>query len=257
MILQYKGIPVFYKDEGKGDVVILLHGFLENSTMWTDIKPTLLESHRVICVDLLGHGQTGCLGYIHTMSDMANTVLAVLNHLKIKRYTIIGHSMGGYVALALAESKPNAISRMCLMNSTYYADDNERIELRRRANKLAQNNYEAMVRMSFTNLFSSESKTTHKKELESALKGALKTPLQGYMAAQEGMCIREDKLEFYKGLNSKKTIIIGLKDPVVDSSRILRETKDSSIVCHQLSYGHMSHIENKSELTYILKRFIE
>ncbi|MDG5490934.1 alpha/beta fold hydrolase [Psychroserpens sp. SPM9] len=257
MILHYKGIPVHYTDEGEGTVVVLLHGFLENLTMWNALKPTLLENHRIICVDLLGHGQTECLGYIHTMNDMAQAVLEVLQHLTIRAYTLIGHSMGGYVALALAEMNPVSVSGLCLMNSTYYADDEERKVLRRRANTMVQTNYEAMVRMSFTNLFSPESKITHKKELDEALAQALQTPLQGYMAAQEGMCIRDDKFDFFKSLNTKKAIIIGEQDPVVDGARILKETQDTSIICYELSFGHMSHIENKSELSYIIKHFVE
>jgi len=248
---------VYYEDCGKGDVIVLLHGFLENSSMWKHLKSSLVKKHRVLCIDLLGHGQTGCLGYIHSMRDMANTVEAVLNHLHIKRYTIIGHSMGGYVALSLAESHTKAISGICLMNSNYYTDDEERVAIRKRANVMAQTNYETLVRMSFSNLFSPESKLAHKVEFEDALGEALKTPLQGYIAAQEGMCVRTDKLDVLKTLKVKKAIIVGLEDPVVDANRILQDTIGTNIVCHQLPFGHMSHIEIKSELTYIINHFVE
>ena len=89
MILDYKGISVYYEDSGQGDSIVLLHGFLENSSMWRHLKLPLTKNHRVICVDLLGHGKTGCLGYIHTMIAMAKAVEAVLNHLHIKRYTCL------------------------------------------------------------------------------------------------------------------------------------------------------------------------
>jgi len=257
MILRYKNIPIFYEDEGQGEAIVLLHGFLENSSMWKDMKPTLLKNNRVICVDLLGHGQTPCLGYIHTMSDMAEVVLSVLIHLKLKTYTLIGHSMGGYVALALAEKNPEAVSRLCLMNSTYSADDCERKALRKRANTMAQSNYEALVRMSFTNLFSKVSRERYKTEVTSALNQALLTPVQGYIAAQEGMRLREDKKEFFKALDAKKLIVIGRKDPVVDGALLVRETLNTDIVCEQLSHGHMSYIENKSELSYLIMHFIE
>ncbi|WP_204344645.1 alpha/beta hydrolase [Psychroserpens algicola] len=257
MILQYKDIPVFYEDEGKGKAIILLHGFLENSTMWTDIKSMLVVNHRVICIDLLGHGKTGCLGYMHSMRMMADTVLAVLSHLKIQSYSVIGHSMGGYVALELAEKQPKQILGLCLMNSTYEADDDERKTLRKRANKIAKTSYENLVRLSFTNLFSDDSRVLYKKALEDALAQALKTPLQGYLAAQEGMMSRKNKLEFFKTWNAKKLIIIGKKDPVVNGERILNETKETSIVCEQLSLGHMSYIENKKELSYLIKHFVE
>ncbi|MFD2915203.1 alpha/beta fold hydrolase [Psychroserpens luteus] len=257
MILQFKNIPVYYEDDGQGDAIVLLHGFLENSTMWKDLKPVLSRSHRVICIDMLGHGQTDCIGYSHSMSDMADAVLAVLNHLKLKTYTLIGHSMGGYVALALAEKNPKAVLGLCLMNSTYHADDDERKALRKRANQMIQSNFESMVRMSVANLFSSESRTTHKKEIEKVIDQALKTSPQGYIAAQEGMILREDKFEFYKSLKTRKLIIIGMKDPVIEGERILLETEHTNIECEKLSLGHMSYIENKSELSYILNHFIE
>lgn len=257
MVLMYKNSPIYYEDEGQGEVIVLLHGFLENSDMWNDLKPELIKTKRVVCVDLLGHGQSECIGYVHTMSDMAEAVLAVLNELKIRKYTIIGHSMGGYVALSMAEKNSESVKCLCLMNSTYKADDDERKAVRKRANKMIQTNFESMVRMSFTNLFSPESRITHALELDDALKLALKTPVQGYIAAQEGMMLREDKFEFLKTLDAKKLIIIGQKDPVVDGKKLLEDNKHTDIVCVELPYGHMSYIENKNEITYILLRFIE
>ncbi|MBR9913650.1 MAG: alpha/beta hydrolase [Algicola sp.] len=257
MILDYKNVPVYYEDEGQGHVVVLLHGFLENSSMWKTLKPQILESHRVVCIDLLGHGQTGCLGYIHTMEDMADAVLAVLDHLAMNAYVLIGHSMGGYVALALAEKQPDSVKGLCLMNSTYYADDKARKALRKRANKMVQTNFESMVRMSFTNLFSEVSRISHKKALDEALLEALKTPVQGYIAAQEGMIKRSDKLAFLKDLDAEKLIIIASDDPVIDPQRILNDTRETTIRCEEIGFGHMSHIENTSELSYIIMRFIE
>lgn len=257
MIVQYKNSSIYYEDEGHGEAVVLLHGFLENTTMWSNLKPRIAETKRVICVDLLGHGQSDCIGYIHTMEAMAEAVLFVLEYLKIDSYTIIGHSMGGYVALAMAEIKPKSVKALCLMNSTYKADDTERKAIRKRANQMIQTNFDGLVRMSFTNLFSPESRKTHKDELEAGLKMALQTPVQGYIAAQKGMMIRSDKFEFYKNLKAKKLIIIGQKDPVVDGKKLLDDTKNTTIDCVELAYGHMSHIENRKEITYILLHFIE
>ncbi|MFT5848557.1 MAG: pimeloyl-ACP methyl ester carboxylesterase [Psychroserpens sp.] len=257
MKLQYKGIPVFYEDEGRGSPIILLHGFLENSTMWKEIKPVLLKDNRVICIDLLGHGQTQCLGYVHTMSDMAEAVLAVLNYLELETYTLIGHSMGGYVALALADKNPIKIKGLCLMNSTFYADDDDLKALRKKANRMVQTHYESMVRMSVANLFSSESSVTHKKEIDKVIEQALETSPQGYIAGQEGMLLREDKFEFFKNLDAEKLIVIGRKDPVVKVDLLISDVKGTTIQYQELSDGHMSHIENKTELSYILIRFVE
>ena len=115
MYLEHKGINIFYTDEGKGNTIVLLHGFLENALIWEPFISTLSKQNRVICIDLLGHGKTGCLGYVHTMELMAEAVEAVLIHLKIKQSTFIGHSMGGYVSLAFAEKNPDAIKGLCFM----------------------------------------------------------------------------------------------------------------------------------------------
>lgn len=122
MIIDYKNIPLFYSDKGQGLAVVLLHGFLENSSMWHDLEQTLQASYRIICIDLLGHGQTGCLGYIHTMEAMAHAVNYVLEHLNINCAVFVGHSMGGYVALAYAELYTNKVKGLCLANSTAKAD---------------------------------------------------------------------------------------------------------------------------------------
>lgn len=257
MHLEYKGIPVFYKDEGDGNPLILLHGFLENSNMWKKITSELIKTHRVIAIDLLGHGKTGCLGYIHSMELMAEVVEAVLSHLKIKKSIFIGHSMGGYVALAYAEKNASSLNGLAIINSTFLADNEERKDLRTRANNMAKTNFESLVRMSFTNLFSPESKTTYSNELKIALNEALKTPLQGYIAASEGMKIRKDRTQLFKNLDCKKLFVYGKKDPIMNVDLMKEILKNTNVEIVELSEGHMSHIENKQDLTYKLMHFIE
>jgi len=100
---QYKNISISYAVSGKGSAVVLLHGFLENKTMWHKIKKVLSKKYKVVSIDLLGHGKTESLGYVHTMEDQAEMIKAVLNHLKLRKYVLIGHSMGGYISLAFAK----------------------------------------------------------------------------------------------------------------------------------------------------------
>lgn len=257
MILEYKGIDIFYNDVGLGKTVVLLHGFLEDQSMWDDAITVLSLKNRVITIDLLGHGLTGCIGYIHTMEDMAKATKAVLNHLKINDCMFIGHSMGGYVALSYAKLYTKDIKGLCLLNSTYEADDEERKFLRTRANKMVQNNFENMVRMSFSNLFSSKSKVIHKRKYESAMQVALKTSLQGYMAAQEGMKLRNDSSTFFSKASFKKIILLGKKDSVLNHKTILQFTKKHNIEIRVFSEGHMSHIENKEDYLQEVMHFIE
>ncbi|NRD22329.1 alpha/beta hydrolase [Winogradskyella litoriviva] len=257
MIINYKNSKIHYTKTGKGETIVLLHGFLESLEMWNDFVPHLAKKHQVICVDLLGHGKTDCIGYVHTMEDMAASVYEVLKFNKVKTAHFIGHSMGGYVSLAFAEKHPEFFKGLCLLNSSYDADDNERKLIRSRACKMAKMNYKVLVNMSFSNLFTEESKRKFENEYNKALQLALQTPIQGYIAAQEGMTLRPNRFELFKNLNAKKLIIIGKKDGLINSKQVINEIKESNIEYVEFSEGHMSSIENKSELSYTLLRFIE
>ncbi len=256
MILQHKGINIFYSDVGKGSAVVLLHGFLENATMWKDIVPELSKKNRVITIDLLGHGQTDSLGYVHAMETMAEAVEAVLKHLRLRRITLIGHSLGGYVALAFAEKNQKKIKGLCLMNSTAQADDDDRKKLRARANKMVQNSFESMVKMSVANLFSSENWTRFSNEIETTKTEALKTPIQGYIATNEGMKERPNREAVLLNSSYKKLMIIGEKDPVLNYTSLVEECKRTQTKTVVFPDGHMSHIENKEELITTLTNFI-
>jgi pimeloyl-ACP methyl ester carboxylesterase len=255
--ITFKNAKIYFSEQGKGTAVVLIHGFLENATMWKNIAPELSKRNRIIKIDLLGHGKSNCLGYVHSMELFAETIAAVLKHLRIRKCILIGHSLGGYVALAFAEKHPQKIKGLCLLNSTSEEDDRERKNLRLRANKMIQHNFTNMVRMSFSNLFGQESRITFKSEMKVALNEALQTPIQGYIAGQEGMRIRPNRNDVLTQNNFKKLIIIGEKDPVLDFNTSLEEAKktDSEIVV--LKGGHMSHIENTAELIFTLKRFVK
>lgn len=257
MYLKYKNIEIFYSTEGKGDAVVLLHGFLEDLSMWKNIIPKLAKTHKVIAIDMLGHGKTGSLNSKHSMQDMSHTVEAVLHHLNIDHSILIGHSMGGYVALAYAEKNQEKVIGLCLMNSTYEADSQDRKTLRSRANKMITDNFESMVRVSFANLFSKESRVQFKTEYNAALNIALQTSVQGYIAANTGMIHRKDQAILFKNAAFQKAIILGKKDTLLDYQAIQEWCHEHHIEVHLCSEGHMSHIENKDELLIAIMHFIE
>lgn len=257
MILEYKGTSIFYETLGIGDAVVLLHGFLENSSMWDYIPGQVFEDCQIIRVDLLGHGKTGCIGYVHTMELMAEAVLTVIDKLEISKFKLVGHSMGGYVALALAKIKPELVTGVCLMNSTFQADSIERLEIRKRAIKMAKTNYESLVRMSFLNLFSTKNREIFTHEINLALKEALKTPVRGYIAAQEGMMKRPSSLDLIKSFKIKTYIILGAEDNLVDVGKIKKLSENTGITISVISGSHMSYIENNKVLSYKIKQYIE
>ena len=77
-----------------------------------------LPEFRCIAIDLLGHGETGNLGYVHTMKEMADGVMTVLNALKVSSAIFVGHSMGGYVSLEIVNNYNNSVDGLLLLNST-------------------------------------------------------------------------------------------------------------------------------------------
>ena len=113
MEINFNRIKIHFKTTGTGTPVVLLHGFLETGKIWAPFIEIIAEKHQVINIDLLGHGKTGCVGYIHTMETMAEAVHAIFSELKItSEATFIGHSMGGYVSLAFLEKYPYISQRV-------------------------------------------------------------------------------------------------------------------------------------------------
>lgn len=252
----YKNSKVYFSSFGKGPCVVFLHGFLENSSMWNFVIHELKERNSIITIDLLGHGKTDCLGYIHTMEDMAAVVKAVLSYLNIRKITFIGHSMGGYVALAFAEKYPKCVRGLCLLNSTAKADTEGRKKLRDRANVMAKMNYENLIRMSVGNQFSVENRHKMAEEIEETKTLALQTSLQGYIATNEGMKIRKDRTHVLALAKFKKLFVVGKSDRILNYNTIVEEAQTTITTLKQLSGGHMSYIENREETKEILKEFI-
>lgn len=256
-VIQFKNISVSYSDTGKGTVVVLLHGFLENSTMWNDFIPELSQKYRVITIDLLGHGQTDALNYVQTMEDNADMVLSVLAELKIRKAIFAGHSMGGYVALAFADLFPNIVKGIALVNSTSKADSAERKINRDRAIVAVKQNYASFVRMSVANLFSEENRERLQNEIEAVKLEALKTPLQGIVASLEGMKIRKDREQLLHDGKFPVLLILGKKDPVLNYDENAEQQKHDSVELVTFGDGHMSPIENRDELLQALMTFFK
>lgn len=253
----YKNTKISYSDTGKGNAVVLLHGFLENQTMWQDLVPELSKKHRVITLDLLGHGETECLGYIHSMEENADVIQAVLSKLRIRKAVFVGHSMGGYVALAFAELYPEKIRGLVLLNSTSKADSEERKANRNRAIKAVKKDYTTFIRLSITNLFSPDNRELLVDEIEKVKNEALKTPLQGVVASLEGMKIRKDREVLLHLTPYPKMLILGKKDPVLIYETTLEQIENTTVKLVTFPDGHMSHIENREELKDVLLGFFK
>jgi pimeloyl-ACP methyl ester carboxylesterase len=255
--LLYKNISISYTDNGKGTAVVLLHGFLENQTMWNAFIPQLTKKNRVITIDLLGHGETECLGYVHSMEDQADMVHNVLHQLKIRKTVLIGHSMGGYIALAFAELYPEMVKGILLQNSTSRADSDERKLNRDRAIVAVKQNYTNFVRMSIANLFSENNRERLAEQIEKVKIEALKTPLQGIVASLEGMKIRKDREVILHFAPYPIQLVLGKKDGVLNYDDSIDQIENTKVQLTTFPDGHMSHIENQEELLKVFISFLK
>lgn len=253
----YKNTKISYTDSGKGTAIVLLHGFLENSTMWDYFVVELSKKYRVITIDLLGHGQTEPLGYVHSMEDNADMVHEVLTELRIRKAVFAGHSMGGYVALAFAELYPDNIKGLALLNSTSRADSDERKANRDRAIKAVKKDYTSFVRLSIANLFSENNRERLVYEIEIVKTEALKTPLQGIVASLEGMKIRIDREVILHFAPYPILLVLGKKDPVLNYDESLEQIENTSVKLVTFPDGHMGPIENREELLKELLGFLK
>ncbi|MCA0932546.1 alpha/beta fold hydrolase [Lutimonas saemankumensis] len=245
----YKNLNVHYSDTGHGKALVFLHGFLENAAMWEKVTLPLKQNFRIICIDLLGHGKTQNLGYIHSMEDQAKLVIFVLSHLGIERFSLIGHSMGGYISLAISELIPKRVDRLCLMNSTALADTEEKKINRDRGIAAVKQNYKTFVRLAIPNLFSEENRTVFLGEIKEITDQALKMSAQGIIASLEGMKVRPDRTNIISKESLPVLMIIGKKDPALDYQSLLDQSRHKNVTAVIFDDGHMSHIENERDLT--------
>ena len=254
MLMDYQGIKISYELIGKGKTIIFLHGFLENKEMWTPITSSF-EKYQILTIDLLGHGETEVLDSIHTMEEQAKMVYFLLEKLGIKKAIIVGHSMGGYVAMTFLEKYPYFLEGIVLQNSTTFSDSEERKNIRTRFNDLLDKNFETTISMSIANLFSANFRENNLQIIEEAQKTALKTAIAGVKAAQNGMKLRKDTTEVWKSTFIKKCLILGEKDEILNHK--FTQTIASTQELHLLPQGHMSHLEDKELLIKIYKEFFK
>ena len=111
------GIRLHYLAAGRGDPVVLLHGFAQTSHMWRPLIAELSDRHTVIAPDLRGFRQSAAPPDGYTKAEMAQDIHALLNSLKLDRVRLVGHDIGLMVAYALAAQYPQAVDRLVLMEA--------------------------------------------------------------------------------------------------------------------------------------------
>lgn len=255
----YKGASISYQRKGNSKrTVVLLHGFLENNKVWDDYSKVLSQNNTVFAIDLPGHGQSDCLGYVHTMEELAGCVKQVLNDNNKRKAVLVGHSLGGYVALAFADLYPDMINGLCLFNSTAKNDSDEKVKFRNRAIEVVKRNHELFIKEAIPNLFVNPKTPAIRGAIKRVLNMALATSKQGILATLEGMKIRPNReiiLHFAPypvlGLAGKHDLVVRWRD-----LKTQLETCENGQFHLSEKGGHMCIYEDKYPCLTVLEKFI-
>jgi len=253
----YQDKKIFYRVKGKGPCLVLLHGFLENQNIWNDYANQMSTDLKVVTLDLPGHGKSENLAEVHSMELMADIVKELLDALQIPKYVVIGHSMGGYVALAFAEKYPTSLKGFGVFHSHALADSTEAKINRGRAIQVIKENHKDFISSFIPDLFTPENQTIYCEEIAVLQEESKQMEKAGIIAALNGMRERTDKLKLLKTTSVPVLFIIGKKDPrtpiEVMNEQISLAQHSEVLILQQVA--HMGFIEASKSCFSFIKSF--
>jgi pimeloyl-ACP methyl ester carboxylesterase len=240
--------------EGKGKTLVFLHGFLESSCMWSFLQLNQLNSQSIF-IDLPGHGKSALTDNSEcpSMDFMATEVLKVLDFLKIESYSIIGHSMGGYVGLLLKEIDSRC-KKIVLVNSNFWEDTEQKKKDRIRVAEIAFKAKKMFIQEAIPNLFGKPE--NHTEEIDVLIEQALKMAPESI--AYSALAMRERK-DYTREVTENPTeyfIIHGKLDKLVDTDFLKSQLKSDVNLFVIENAGHMAHIEQSDKVLNILKKIL-
>lgn len=243
--LIYYYYMLHYEMSGNGDIpLLLLHGFMEDSSIWKDMEDSLSNKFKIIKIDLPGHGKSGLIAEIQTMEEMAGAVKEVVDALRLPKINILGHSMGGYVSLAFAEQFPEYLASLTLFFSSALEDDEEKKQIRRRSIDIIDKAYSMFVNNSIPTLFSPNERISLEDKINLAKEIALSTDKEGVKASQLGMVERRNRVDVLEKFDGKILIITGKHDGAVKNNIFLNQLPNrENIRIYTLDCGHNGHWE--------------
>lgn len=238
--------------------IVLLHGYLESMLVWDDFVPYLYKEARVVTLDLPGHGISTVTGEVHSMEFLADTVAAALRALGIARCTAVGHSMGGYVALALCERHPELLDGVVLLSSTPNADTPEKAEARRREIALVKaGKKDLLARTAPAAGFAERNRVRMKGAIDDLAEQVFVTEDEGIVALLGGMIERTDRNEMLRTTRVPVLFILGRHDgyiPAETAEKMVAGHPEAQVVWLEES-GHMGFLEEPEATAAALLAF--
>ncbi len=255
-------INVCYNDEGPHDapVIIFIHGFPFNKSMWKLQVEALKENYRLISYDIRGHGQSESGKEKFSIELFSEDLIALMDKLEIDRATLCGLSMGGYIALTAVEKYPGRFESLVLSDTQCIADSakakEKRLQTIETIKEKGVNNY---ADASIKNLFAPGSFNTKKNEIENVRDMIVNTSPQSLCKTLLALAARKETCSNLKNINMPVLILVGKEDkitPLAAARLIQKNIKDSSlkILAHA---GHVANIENPEAFNHQLIKFVD
>jgi pimeloyl-ACP methyl ester carboxylesterase len=240
-IITYQSSKIFYRIIGNGKPVILLHGFGEDGSIWQNQIEFLKNHFQLIIPDLPGSGQSAVISnqLVVGIEVYAEAVRLILLDEKMDNCVIIGHSMGGYITLALAEKYPHLVKAFGLFHSSAFADSEEKKATRLKAIEFIKNNgaYE-FLKTSIPGLFlNPENYQPCINLVEKAKHFTAEALIQYYQA----MVARPNRTEVLKNFAGPILFIIGEHDKAVPFEQSMQQ-------CYLPAQSHIHILRNSAHM---------
>lgn len=255
------GRMVHYRDEGRNNnkTVVLLHGFLQNLDVWSSYVLSYMRDFRVITIDLPGHGHTDSYGEVHSMDMMARVVKTVLDEAGVNQCVMVGHSMGGYVALAFAEKYPYSLRGLGLINSHALSDSESHRESRQAVCEQVKENRASFIVNFVPSLFDSANRAALSQDIKDLQEQCLETRTESIIAAQMGMMNRPSRIAVLEKLEIPVMFIYGKNDnripiEIAITQAMIPSHSEILLLDH---VGHMSFMEEREYVKPRIKNFVE
>jgi len=259
MIYSYNGKRIKFNDNGEGEMIVLLHGYLETSAIWDSFAEKLSRSFRVVAIDLPGHGGSESFSDTHSMDFMATLVRELVADLGAEKFFMAGHSMGGYVTLAFADLFPASLSGFCLFHSQPFSDTPETIEKRKMEIDLVrEGKRDQFIAGNITRMYATQNTEKFRAAIGRSVGLTADIPDEGIIAVLNGMMERPSRLTVMQSGSVPCLWILGEGDNYIPcavmQSRVTL-AKNSRLAVLKNS-GHMGFIEEEEQSLRIFQDFI-
>jgi pimeloyl-ACP methyl ester carboxylesterase len=244
-------------EKGQGPALLFLHGFCESGEMWRHLADSLSTQYRVLCPDLPGFGASPITHPITCLEDVAEQLEGWMDTLQIQNPIVLGHSLGGYVALALLERMGDRIQAIGLLHSTAYADDLEKKEMRNRVLTFLNKHGAAKFVTSFVpQLFPEHRREELADAMAHAIEDGQRSSLEGLLAYTVAMRDRQDRIAILQQFAGSKLLLAGTLDGSVkiESSRAQQGAYTHYIELEGV--GHLGMVEEKEKTLAVVEDFV-